>query len=145
MFDYENMFSVQQSLVGEDESILSQHVIRLVKDNREATVQGWRPIHDPGRGNPVPIAAQITEDVVGGTTVKAQVVASDDEEFNTGVEVLQETGAVPVAQLKAGYRFNLSTLPEVSKRFLALRYVITGTVTAGRVEAGLVLVKNTAY
>lgn len=144
MFDFQNLFSDAQALASG--TTASENVLRLQKDNPESTAQGWAPIHDPGRGTPILVNAQIVEDVVGATTVQAQVVAADTADLGTGLEVLVETAAVPVAQLKAGYRFKLSSLPETGgKKFLALRYVVAGTPTAGKVTAGLTFDKQTSY
>ena len=52
--------------------------------------------------------------------------------------VVAQTAAIPVASLKAGYRFPLSGFPVgTSERFVRLNYVVAGTMTAGTITAAV--------
>ena len=109
----------------------------------KTTPFGFTPIHDIGRGGDVEVLAQVTTTFVGGTSLQAQLVHSDNANLS-GHEVLTQTDAVPVAQLRAGYQFRLGSVPPgVSKRYLGIRYVAVGTFTAGAVTAALVMDKQT--
>lgn len=99
---------------------------------------------DAGGGYPVGVLAQVVTTFSGGTSVQAQLVESDSANLSSP-SVLNETAAIPVASLVAGYKFPLGTIPPgASKRYIGLRYVVVGTPTAGAVTAGLVMDQRTA-
>lgn len=108
---------------------------------------GQKALLDPGRGGHGEVLAQVTKTLAGGTSLKAQLVMSNTVDANglSGtVTVIQETGAVPTAQLKAGYMFQLGKLPPgITQRYLGIRFVAVGTYTTGEVEAGLTWGKDT--
>lgn len=138
ILDKQNMFSDAQSLAGTG-NILSTNVLDLGVPGTLAK-DGTTVRSDLGRGDEPKFFAQITTDVSGGTSVQAQLVQADDAAMSTNLEVLQQTDAVAVASLKAGYQFRIGRVPAgVSRRYLALRYVVVGTISSGAVSAGMTL------
>jgi hypothetical protein len=93
---------------------------------------------DLGRSG-VPLAVQVTESFAGLTSLAVAVQVSDDAGFSAPVTVL-ESGAVPAAELQAGYLYTRDWLPRGSdRRYLRLLYTVAGSAaSAGRVTAGVV-------
>lgn len=98
---------------------------------------------DIGKGEPVEILAQVVEDFAGATSVKLAVQTCDTEDGT--FEDLVVTDAVPLAKLKAGYKFPIKFLPVGIKKFLRLNYTVVGTGTAGKITAGVVSGSNEGY
>jgi hypothetical protein len=95
---------------------------------------------DIGSGNEYPILhAVIGTAVAGATSVEIQVVTADNDALSTNLTVISTSGAIPVASLTAGSRWAILISPalmgRVARRFLGVRYVITGTSTTGTVVA----------
>jgi hypothetical protein len=89
---------------------------------------------DIGQGADFYLRSQVLAAVVGATAVEIQAVAADDAGLTTNVTVIGSTGAIPVASLIAGARFACETNPRLTskgQRYIGVRYVITGTSTAG--------------
>lgn len=140
ILDHQNTFSTAQAITG---TANSTNVVDLGAVDAMPW-PGLAPTADAGGGIPIRAFAQVTADFTGGTSVQVQVVTSDAANLS-GHTVLYETAAVPVADLKAGYKFALGILPPgTTKRYLGLRYVVVGTPTAGAVTAGIVADVQTA-
>lgn len=132
LLDGETQFSNRQAITA---SAVSTNFIDL----QEA---GTRPhsgaplVRDIG-GWDMDLLVQVTQDFVGGTSVAVQVQTDDNPGFTSATTVGQ-TAAVPVVQLKAGYRFSLSDFPVGTKeRYVRLNYVVVGTPTAGTITAAV--------
>jgi hypothetical protein len=70
----------------------------------------------------------------GCTSVEIQAIVADDAGLTTNVTVIGTTGAIPLASLVVGARFEaeLNTrLFKIGQRYLGARYVIVGTSSAG--------------
>lgn len=81
---------------------------------------------------------QVVEDFATCDSLKVGVEEAADSAFSSP-NTLVETGAVPVADLKAGYLFNIPVPAQVGQRFLRLYYTPAGSApTAGKLTAGLV-------
>lgn len=140
LFDAQNEFSRHQAVTT---TALSTNNIDLGETG--TMVGGDRPTSDPGNAYHGEIVAQVTKDFASGTSIQVQIVTADNEDMNSNLTVIQETPAIPVADLKAGYRFRLGKLPSgITQRYLGLRYVVDGTFDAGTISAGLVWNAQTA-
>ena len=95
---------------------------------------------DLGKGTPIPILIQVTEDFATLTSLTVSVQTDDDENFGTATTVLSSP-AVPVADLVEGYKFPIIWVPiGVNKRYLRLNYTVAGSnATTGKVTAGIVM------
>lgn len=93
-----------------------------------------------GRGTYIPMLLQVTEDFATLTSLTVTVETADNAALSSGAAVLATTGAIPVASLKAGYRFpSPLVLPDATlKEHLGLRYTVGGSnATAGKITAAL--------
>ena len=68
------------------------------------------------------------------TDVQFQIIQADDAALTSNVQVVRQSGAIPIASLPAGTRLALRygrAGPLAPKRYVGLRYICTGsTVTA---------------
>lgn len=95
---------------------------------------------DIGRGNKVAIRVQVTETFLTLTSLKVAIQTDDNSGFSSATTVL-ETEAIAVADLVAGYVFNLEYLPRnTDERYLQLYYTVAGSnATAGKIFAATVV------
>jgi hypothetical protein len=103
-------------------NVLSTNVIDLLQNR------------DIGQGEGVVLRSQVVTTVAGATAIEIQAIQADDAALTSNVTVVGSTGAIPVAKLTAGSRFVAAVNPRVrdkGQRYLGVRYVITGTGTAG--------------
>ncbi|OJH45186.1 Bbp16 family capsid cement protein [Paracoccus sp. SM22M-07] len=92
---------------------------------------------DLGGAQDIPLLIQVVENFAGGTSVEVQIQVDDNSSFSSA-KLVASSGAIPVAQLVAGYKFNPPVVPlGTDERYMRLRYVVVGTPTAGRVTAGI--------
>lgn len=94
---------------------------------------------DQGVGNQVPLLIQVVTTFATLTSLTVSVQTSTDEAFTSPVTVLA-TQAIPAATLVAGYKFNISELPEGTRlRYVRLNYTVAGSnATAGAITAAVV-------
>lgn len=140
ILDKQNTLSEAQAITA---TAYSTHTIDL---GAPGTIPwlGGTVKRDAGGGFPVGVMAQVVTTFSGGTSVQAQLVESANANLSSHT-VLNQTDAIPVASLVAGYQFPLGTIPPgASKRYLGIRYVVVGTPTTGAVTAGLVMDQHTA-
>lgn len=123
--DAQNRFSENQSLVGSG-TIVSTNWIDLLTPNKNIGMSG--------RGR---IVATMTATLTGATAVQAQVVESANANMSSPT-VIASGPTVAVADAVAGGKPILDiALPNSTKRYIGLQYVLTGTATAGTVWAGV--------
>lgn len=144
MLDVQNLLSDQQNLAQAAGNYLSTNTIDL---GATGTIPlGGSPVSDPGRARAVELFAQVTETFTSGGagTLQFQLVTADSADLATNLTVVQETAAIALATLVAGYQARLAMPAGIAKRYLGLRYVIaTAAMTAGKVTAGIALDKQT--
>ncbi len=95
---------------------------------------------DLGKGYPVEILAQVTEDFASGgaATLVATLQTSITEAFTVPID-LAASAAFALADLVAGKNLLPEHVPYGAKQYLRIKYVIgTATTTAGTVTAGIV-------
>lgn len=94
---------------------------------------------DLGGGADIPLAAQVVQTFAGGTSLQAVYQTADDAAFTVNATNVVLTGAVPTAELVAGYQFALNRVPfRTRRRYQRINWVAVGTFTAGQVTAGIV-------
>lgn len=95
-------------------------------------------IRDIGPGQNVPLLIQVVEAFNNLTSLVVSVQVDEDSAFGSPTTVVS-TAAIPLAQLVAGYAFNLDYVPRLSnERYMRLFYDITGTApTTGKITAGV--------
>src|SRR5215831_12543763 len=129
MLDLQSIFSDQQTLAMAAGSALSTYSVDTGVPG--AVPQGGQALDDIGRGEDCEVLAKITQTVVGaGASVQFQLVMADDPALSVNLTVLQETLAIPVATLVAGYRVRLNDFPAgISQRYVGMRYIVSGATT----------------
>jgi len=92
-------------------------------------------VRDIGEGNDlVKALVEITTAFTGLTALTVEVIQADDAALSTNVTVVGSSGAIAVARLIAGARFEVelnARIGSTGQRYLGLRYTPTGTGTAG--------------
>ena len=96
-------------------------------------------VRDIGKGTPIPIWIGVTVAFATLTSLKVAIQTDDDVAFGSAKTVL-ETEAIALANLVAGYRFNLDYIPlDTAERYVRLNYTVAGSdATAGQITAGIV-------
>lgn len=131
--DAQNIFSDRQALTATANS--TNHLDL----GATSTVAGAPSAlkRDLGGAQDIPLLIQVVEAFTGGTSVEVQIQVDDNNAFSSA-KLVASSGAIPVAQLVAGYKFNPPVVPlGTDERYMRLRYVVTGTPTAGRITAGI--------
>lgn len=99
---------------------------------------------DIGKGNPVPLLAQVTTafTAAGAATLTINVSTGPTTTLGT---TIASVGPIAVADLVAGYQAAIQTLPnKIVERYLGVEYVVaTGPMTAGNITAGITMGNQT--
>lgn len=96
---------------------------------------------DIGEGENLYMNFCVPTALTGGTSVKFEVVVADDAAISSNVTVVGSSDAVLTAALVAGFNTAVRINPiigSLGKRYLAARYTISGTYSAGAVIADIV-------
>lgn len=125
--DYQNLFSDDQAVTV---TAASTNIIDLGANESEI-----QTLFEKGL---VKVNAQVTTAFADGTSLQVGLQTDSAENFGT-VTTLQSTAAIATASLVQGYKFRLDSLPLGIKRYLRLYYTVVGTMSAGKIHAGLVL------
>lgn len=93
-------------------------------------------VRDIGEGKPVDLAVSVAQTFAGLTSLQVFVQISPDGVNWTTVD---SGPVIPAASLVAGYLFKAPKLvQEANSRYLQLYYAVTGTATAGAINASIV-------
>lgn len=97
---------------------------------------------DIGKGANVPFLAQVTEDFDNLTSLEIIISTGATSALGT---TIASSGAVPLADLAAGYQVPIQVLPNgIVERYLGVEYVVVGTApTAGTITAGITMGNQT--
>ena len=142
ILDKDNTCSNAQSITTGN--IVSTDAIDLWRQAAVPTIPGGAVIgsgsasviKDVGRGKKPTVLCQVVTAFASMTSVQAQLIGATAADLTTGQVIYQETVAIPVATLVAGYKFRLSMPVGITLRYLGFRFVVVGTGT-GAVTAGL--------
>jgi len=130
------------SLFAEDQAVtataISQNVMRFPATGR-VMYEGADLLRNLGAGNELPLFIQVTADFATLTSLTVTVETADNAALSSNAVVLATTGAIPVAALTAGYKFNPRILPSGTiKEYLGLRFTVGGSnATTGKITAAL--------
>lgn len=129
------MYIDKQAILSDDQAVTVTAVSENIYDTGVEK--------DVGPGKRLNLLCQVSEeDFAGGTSL--QVALQTDTVANfASPKVLATSRAVPVAELVAGFdAFGIDVIPAGSQRYLRLAYTVVGTMTAGKITAGIVLEKQ---
>ncbi len=95
---------------------------------------------DQGKGVPMEILIQVTEDFGALTSLTVSLEVDDNASFSS-VKTVATTGAVVLADLVAGKQFSLNHMPlGADERYSRLKYTVAGTTAnAGTIVAGVTM------
>lgn len=111
-----------QTVTGADTTVLSTNTVDL------------GIARDIGTGGDFYGRFEVSTAAVGGTSVEFQVIAADAANLTGNVTLMGTTGAIAVASLTNTARFACAINPRLAskgQRYVGLRFVIVGAVTAG--------------
>ena len=93
---------------------------------------------DVGKGAPVPVLIQVTEDFATLTSLTITLEVDSTADLATA-PVVVDTQTIAVADLLAGKQTFMQYLPNgLDKRYMGVRYTVTGSAaTAGQITAGI--------
>ena len=94
------------------------------------------PGGDASVGEPIEWAVTVTKAANGGTSIEFKLFTDDSSAFGSET-LLDTTGAIGVATLVKGYTIS-RRVPAGAKRYLRLKAVTVGAVSAANIDAGLV-------
>lgn len=101
---------------------------------------------DVGKGNPIPILAQVTTAMTaaGAATLVINISTGATTALGT---TIASVGPIAVADLVAGYQMAIQVLPnKITERYLGIEYVVaTGPMTAGNITAGITMGNQTNF
>lgn len=129
-----------QSVAATDSSVLSTNTIDL----GPLTI-GGNQVGDTGAGEHLAIEFSILVAPTVGTSVQFQLIQADDAALTSNVQIINETGALTIAQLPIGTLVPLNwdrAAPLAPKRYIGVRYVTVGAIASMSVVAAVV--KNVA-
>jgi hypothetical protein len=120
IFDKQNLFSEDQA-------------VTVTADSTNVIDLG---LTETGEGEEIEINAFVTTAFADGTSLKVSLVTSATSTFASTTTML-DTAVILTAALVAGYRFVLGKLPDDMLRYCKLVYTVVGTMSAGKIFAGL--------
>lgn len=90
-----------------------------------------------GIGEPVRVFVTADIQFVGGTSVRVEVIQSDNADLSSP-DILVTGPTLLTAALVPGARLLDSPLPQNTKRYIGVRYITVGTFSAGTVTANCI-------
>lgn len=130
--DSQAIFSDAQEITA---SAASTNVVEISKPNGKLSEVAF--------GHDIPLLIQVVEDFVGPTSLKVGVQTSDNEAFSSPETLVEST--LLLADLKAGKKFPIKSVPAGNKGYMRLYYTVAGTATAGKITAGIVDAIDNSY
>jgi len=97
---------------------------------------------DMGEGGDLYMNFAMTEAFAGGTSTNFEVIIADNAALSSNVVVIGGSGAIVTASLPLGTNVAVRLNPQIAslgKRYLGARYTVSGTNTAGKVTADIVM------
>lgn len=128
-----------QLLFSDDQAITATAVSTNVVDlGVPGTPFGGNQLNqDIGKGTPIPLLVQVTEDFNNATSVTVTVEVSAAAAMTSPVVLATET--ILLADLVAGKQTHVQFVPkDADLRYLGVRYTVAGTApTTGKFTAGI--------
>lgn len=97
---------------------------------------------DIGEGDDLYMNFAVTEAFAGGTSTNFEVIIADNAALSSNVVVIGASGAIVTAGLTLGTNVAVRLNPQIAslgKRYLGARYTVSGTNSAGKVTADMVM------
>lgn len=117
-------------------SILSTNTIDLASGGNPSS-----QTRDLGAGNDLArMRVEVTTAFSGGTSAEFQIITADDAALSSNVTVIGSSGAIAVASLTAGSRWDVEMNTRIlskGQRYLGMRTVNVGANTTGAIIADI--------
>ena len=97
---------------------------------------------DIGEGGDLYMNFAMTEAFAGGTSTNFEIIIADNAALSSNVVVIGASGAIVTADLTLGKNVAVRLNPQIAslgKRYLGARYTVSGTNSAGKVTADMVM------
>jgi hypothetical protein len=97
---------------------------------------------DMGEGGDLYMNFAMTEAFAGGTSTNFEIIIADNAALSSNVVVIGASGAIVTADLTLGKNVAVRLNPQIAslgKRYLGARYTVSGTNSAGKVTADMVM------
>ena len=97
---------------------------------------------DMGEGEDLFMNFAMTEAFAGGTSTNFEIIIADNAALSSNVVVIGASGAILTASLTLGTNVAVRLNPQIAslgKRYLGARYTVSGTNSAGKVTADIVM------
>lgn len=135
------VFSDHQAITGDERSdnIIDLHATGTPINSDTALT------YDPGKGCPIEILVQVTEDFNNLTSLNVAVHCDNDVAFGSAT-IIAKSGEIALADLVAGHRFAFpAMIPEgAGERYLSLYFDTTGSApSTGKIFASIVAARQT--
>jgi len=95
-----------------------------------------------GEGEDLFMNFAMTEAFAGGTSTNFEIIIADNAALSSNVVVIGASGAILTASLTLGTNVAVRLNPQIAslgKRYLGARYTVSGTNSAGKVTADIVM------
>lgn len=124
--DSQAIFSDAQAITA---TAASTNVIEMSKGNGK--------LNEVAFGKDIPLLIQVVEDFDNLNSLKVGVQTDDNESCSSPTTLVEAT--LLLADLKAGKKFPIKSVPAGNEGFMRLYYTVTGTApTTGKITAGIV-------
>ena len=132
----QDLFSDDQVITGNAASTNYLDMLAMGTPPATGVLNPQTIYKDLGRGRPIPLLVQVTENFATCTSVSVAVQMDDNTSFSSPTTVMT-SNAVAVASLLAGYRWTPMFIPEgVNERYVRLYYTVAGSnATTGKITA----------
>jgi hypothetical protein len=142
ILDTENLFSDDQAITT---TAISDNVIDLQSASILTSQDAPSGINiGPGEGNFVEIIVQVTTNFANGTNIVAALENDDDVTFGSPTVIATGTTVLTADAVAGKQLLALRVLPtDLTERYIAIRYTVSGTHNAGTVTAGVVSANQT--
>ena len=136
MGDSTLIFSDDQDITA---TAISENVVQNLTPTPATLHNQPAALTSPVEAGSVPIAIQVTETFADNTSLTVTLESDSAAGLDSSPTVHWSSGAIPVADLVAGYQFSLDHLPRGNYgAYTGLRYTIGGSnATAGQIHAAI--------
>lgn len=137
ILDKQLIFSEFQAITGTE---ISENVVQI-PESGVVPYEGGQIDRNLGPGMKIPLLIQAVQQFNNLTSLTVTLETADDAGLTTNAQVLYSTGAVPLADLVAGWQAPVTAMPNfVLRDFLGLRYTVAGSApTTGQITAAITM------
>jgi len=133
LLDIQAMFSDAQAITAT--AVSTNHINtgnKMTAPRAPAATTG-----DLGGSGAIPVLVQVVEAFAGGTSLVAELQSSETADFAVA-KTIASTPVMAVSDLPVGAKLPIPVVPVgTSQQYLRMNYVVVGTMTGGKITAGI--------